>query len=115
MPSLAWAAAAVAAVVLIGTAGTEARWTDTATIPGATVQTATIAAPAISCPDLTVSWAPVPGATGYVVLVVGLLPVTLPATSTSYSLSVPGVVSVEAQFGSTWVSDASDQETCPHL
>lgn len=115
MPSLAWAAAAAVAVVLTGTAGTEARWTDTATIPGATVRTATIAAPAISCSGLTVSWAPVPNATGYVVLVVGLLPVTIPATSTTYPLSVAGVVSVEARFGSTWVSAPSAQLTCPHL
>jgi len=110
-----WAAAAAAAAVLVGTAGTEARWTDQAAIPGGTVRSATVTAPTVTCSTGQVSWAPVPAATGYEVYV-GSTRVGTPSASPVLLTGLAGLtgsITVRAEFG-PWVSGPSTQ-TCSLL
>jgi hypothetical protein len=61
------------------------------------------------CTGLTLTWAPVAGATKYVVLLAGLPIATVPGTS--YLLGTGGLVSVEAVAGS-WTSAPSSPLSC---
>ena len=109
------AAALLAGVPLLGGGHTTmARWSDSVTVPGTTVSTVAVTAPQVSCgapgPEgVTVSWLPVPDATGYRVYLPGEpepQPLELPAGATSTTVGVPGAVTVRATFG-IWESSGS--------
>lgn len=102
-------------IVLAGPA--QAGWRDAVPVTGSSVATVVAAQPAVACGTLglgtlTVTWQPVPHATGYVVRygIGGLLSTTVPAGTTSRTFSlVSGIVTVEAVYGSaSWVSTPSN-------
>ena len=111
------AAAALAGVPLLaGGHSTLALWSDSAVVPGTTISTVAVTAPQVSCgaiglDTVSVTWQPVPDATGYRVYLVGQqTPLELPAGTTSTTLAVAGTVTVTARFG-PWESGPSAAKT----
>jgi hypothetical protein len=107
------AVAALAAVPLLGGGhATLAGWGDAESVGGASLTTAAVTAPQVSCGSvgargIDVSWLPVPDATGYRVYLPGQpQPLELSAGSTDTRVAVPGTVTVTATFGS-WESSGS--------
>ena len=106
------AAAALAGVPLLGGGHTTlAVWTDSATVQGTAISTVAVTAPQVSCgrvrpQGVTVSWQPVPDATGYRVYLGPVLLEERPAGATDATLAVAGTVTVRAAFG-PWESPDS--------
>lgn len=98
---------------------TKGGWTDAAPVTGTVLGTVALTAPTLTCGPLglgsvMVLWDPVAGATGYRVLGPGgALVAQVPSSTLSWTfLGVGGMVSVQAEFGSTtWRSPASDTLT----
>lgn len=89
-------------------------WTDAA-VSGTHLATPTLAAPTLSCAGalgtLTASWDPVPGATGYRIhsgLLGGTVQEVGPGTLSTV-LTGTGLIRVQALFGSSWASAASNE------
>lgn len=126
MPSLAWAAGAVAAAVLVGTAGTQAAWTGQGVVPGTPIASAAVVPPTVTCDGSLVSWTPPDGATRYHVYVAGIdvsdqsrTTLDLASLNLSSLLGITlfvlgrGPVTVSAEYGiPSWTSAASSPINC---
>lgn len=119
---LAWAAGAVGAAVALPVlvpGEALAAWADSVTVSGTTLTTVTPAAPVVSCGLLNIgstqlTWTAVPNVTGYRLSYGsggGTTEDVGPGThAKTFSGVTAGTFSVQALYGSTWISSASNSK-----